>query len=68
MQSGRNREAEVRSLYRRMAEKCDEYMAMKNLPEAKAQAAEIKMEILGLYAEIAKRCGKPPELKSDLFL
>ncbi|MEN6441001.1 MAG: hypothetical protein ABFD97_20735 [Syntrophobacter sp.] len=67
MQSGRTREGEVRALYRQMAEKCEEYMALKNLPEGKDDAAEIKLEILRLYAEIVRRCGKAPELKPDLF-
>lgn len=68
MQTGRNKDNEIRMLYRQMSEKCEEYIILKKLPEGRTRAAEVKVEILGLYAEIAKLCGKAPELTPDSFL
>ncbi len=43
----------IKLLCRKMIKRCDEYQAIKDSPERKSKAEEVKEEIIRLYAAIA---------------
>lgn len=58
MQATAKRAEDLKLLCKRLVELCDEYTAIKNLPERDFEAREIRSEIMRLYREISSRSGK----------
>ncbi|MFZ2446249.1 MAG: hypothetical protein WAW37_07825 [Syntrophobacteraceae bacterium] len=46
---------DVRSLCRRMVERCNEYVSLMNAPDQEMEAAALKADIMRLYREISTR-------------
>lgn len=46
---------EVKTLCREMVDRCDQYLALKKIPESELTAAEVKKDIIRLFKEISRK-------------